>query len=382
MEESPGRVTRNGVTVEFALVGEAGDRRPLQEGDYAQIRFKVTDAGTAQPVRGLAPAAWMDMGQVIEGQAGEQKECKEKVGLYLKGIVGIRPLVDLNAYYLLVMNQDASLSVIDPVVSMTGNTSLYAQVFLKRPGEDWARDRQGRRLFVSMPAAGEVAVVNTETFKLERSFPAGVAPTRVAVQPDGRYLWVGNDSARPSESGVTVVDTEKLEIAGRIATGRGHHEIAFSSDDRFAFVTNRDEGTVSVVDVRRLRKVKDLGTGSLPISIAFSPLSQAAYAADGKDGTISVVDPSRLEVTARVQAKPGLGPLRFSQDGRWGFVVNTAENAVHVLDAAENRLVHDIPLPGKPYQVVFTRAFAYVRLIDSERVQMINLSSRVTRSAV
>jgi hypothetical protein len=32
-------------------------------------------------------------------------------------------------------------------------------------------------------------------------------------------------------------------------------------------------------------------------------------------------------------------------------------------------------MPGKPYQVSFTRAFAYVRLIDSDRVQMVNLTS-------
>jgi len=376
--DGPGRVTKGGVHVDFSLVrtGEGSAQQgPPIEGDYAEVRFKISDASSGQPMPGLKPAAWMDIGYGIAGKGGEQRDCKDKVSLYIKGIVGIRPLVDLNSYYLLLMNKDPTISVIDPVVSMTGSTSLYTQVLLKKSPADWARGGDGRRLFVSMPRANEVAVVDVENFKLLGTVPAGENPTRVAVQPDGRYLWVGNDARTRPDSGVTVIDTEKLTVAKRIETGRGHHEIAFSADDRWAFVTNRDEGTVSVVDVRKLRKEKDLQTGPVPISVAFSPLSAAAYVADGKDGTISVIDATTLEVAARVQAKPGLGPMRFTQDGRFGFVVNPAENAVHVVDASDNRLVHTFPVPGKPYQVVLTRAFAYVRLLDSERVQMINLNS-------
>jgi YVTN family beta-propeller protein len=365
--------------VDFSIgrIGAAAGARqpPLMEGDYVEVRFRMTDATTGRPLAGVKPAAWLDIGNVIQGQRGEQRECKDKVALYLKGIVGIRPMVDLNSYYLMVLNQDPSISVIDPVVSMTGRTSLYATVVLKRPPGDWVRSADSKRIYVSEPRAGEVAVVDTETFKVQASVEAGQEPVRVALQGDGRYLWVGDDAREAAQSGVTVIDTEALKPVARIATGRGHHEIAFSSDDRYAFVSNREEGTVSVVDVDRLRKVKDLRTGPVPISLAFSSLSRALYVADGKEGTIAVVDGSRLEVIARVAARPGLGPLRVTQDGRWAFAVNPAENAVYVVDTAENRLAHTVPVGGKPYQLAFSRAFAYVRLLDSERVVMVNLGS-------
>ena len=67
---------------------------------------------------------------------------------------------------------------------------------------------------------------------------AGMAPARVALQPDGRYLWVGNDASEPTASGVTVIDTEASASVAFIATGAGHHEIAFSEDSRYAFVRN------------------------------------------------------------------------------------------------------------------------------------------------
>jgi hypothetical protein len=128
-----------------------------------------------------------------------------------------------------------------------------------------------------------------------------------------------------------------------------------------------------VIDVGRLAKVRTIRTGPLPISIAYSPHSQAVYVADGKDGTITAIDARRREVVARLRAEPGLGPMRFTDDGRWGFVVNTAEHLVHVVDAAENRVAHAVRVEGKPFQVTLTRAFAYVRLLDSERVGMIDL---------
>jgi YVTN family beta-propeller protein len=377
---SPGdesRVVRDGLVVDFSIgrPGETQPGTPLMEGEYAEVRFRMTDAASGKAVPGLKPAAWLDMATVVAGKGGAERECKEKIGIYLKGVVGIRPMVDLNAYYLLLLNADASISVVDPVVSMTGNTSLFAKVVLKRPGADWARDRDDRRIFVSMPKADEVAVIDAGTFKVVASVPAGQAPTRLALAPDGRQLWVGNDAATAGASGVTVLDTRTLGVVKRLTTGRGHHEIAFSVDGRLAFVTNRQEGTVTVVDAGRLVKVKELRVGGVPISVATSTLSRFVYVAEARSGAVLAIDPARLEVAARLEAKPGLGPMRFSLDGRWGFVVNPAEQVVHVVDAAANRLVHAIPMGGKPYQVSVTRAFAYLRLLDAEQVKLVNLLS-------
>jgi hypothetical protein len=55
--------------------------------------------------------------------------------------------------------------------------------------------------------------------------------------------------------------------------------------------------------------------------------------------------------------------------------VNSLEHAVHVIDAAENRVAHTVHLAGKPYQLAITRGFAYVRLLDTEKVSMVNLLS-------
>jgi YVTN family beta-propeller protein len=376
------RITREGLNIEF-LAGPAGSGADgvskLMEGHTAEIAFRVTDAETGEPVRGLYPVAYMDL---AAGEEAEQSQsqgffkpggCKDRVGLYLQGLVGIRPLIDLNSYFVMVMNQDTTISVIDPILGIQGRTNLYAQVILKRNPADWVKTADEKRLFVSMPAADMVAVVDITQFKLTHNLPAGDSPTRVVLQTDEKYLWIGNNTRKPGQSGVTVIDTTTLQQVAQIPTGSGHHEIALSSDDRYAFVTNRDDGTVTVIDVQNLKKVKDLKLGPRPIALAYSDLSRALYVSDGETGEIAVVDDD-LKVVTRIRTAPGLGPMQVSQDGRWTIAVNPSTNAVYVIDTASNQRIHTLPIEGRPFRVAFSGAFAYVRSLDNEYVSMINLS--------
>ena len=370
------RLVRHGVVVDFQARSVGDDQGPLVEGQLAEVSIRLTEEATGAPVSGITPGLWMDIGRLIEAApGGEQRSCKEKIALYLKGVVGIRPMLDLNSYYIVVMNREPSLAIIDPLVSMAGVTSTLGVIPLEAPGMDWARSLDEKLLYVSMPAAGQVAVVDTDEFKVAANIDAGTAPTRTAMQPDGRYLWIGNSSVEQADSGVTVIDTVSRAPVAFIATGLGHHEIAFSDDSRYAFVSNRDAGTVSVIDVESRQKIKDLETGPVPISLAFSPLAKALYVADGRAGTVTVVGGPDFEISQRITVEPGLGPLRFDPDGRWALMVNPTQDAVYVIDASSNELLHTIDVPDQPYQLVFSQAFAYVRSLGSERVTMINLSS-------
>jgi len=371
------KITRQGISIEFSATPAPGRSMTGEEifaADYVDVSFRITDANTGRPLKGQFPGAWMDLSKTWEGEPAVSRDCKERVGLYLQGLIGIRPQMDLNSYFILVMHKDATIAVIDPITGVKGITKLYAQIILKRAGADWAKTGDEKRLFVTMPRADAVAVVNTDTFKVIRNVEAGKNPVRIALQPDGRYLWVGNNARTASESGVTVIDIDKLAVAEFIPTGKGHHEIAFSDDSRFAFVSNRAAGTVTVIDINRLKKIKDIDTGPLPIALAYSVLSQALYVADADTGEIAVIDGQTLEQVAEIKAKPGLGPLRFSQDGRWAVGVNSKEDVAYVIDPATNTIAHTIAVGKQPFQVAFSRSFAYVRSLGTERVSMIDLS--------
>ncbi|HKP73012.1 MAG TPA: cytochrome D1 domain-containing protein, partial [Pyrinomonadaceae bacterium] len=367
---APQKITHEGVTIEYSVEPVAKSEGML-EGKEATVKFTIRDT-TNQPLTNLRPAAWIDRRKA--GTTTDAKVCREKVQSFLQAQLTQRPDIDLNSYYVLALNEEPNISVIDPLMGF-GSSKLLTLVFLKSPGEDWVMTKDRRKLFVSMPLINQVAVVDTSTWKVVANVDAGTRPTRLRLQSDEKYVWVANDGdAANAPGGVTVIDVAAGKVAANIPTGAGHHEIAFSPDDRYAFVSNKADGTLSVIDVTRLAKLKEIKTGAQPAALAFSPLGRALYVANEGDGTIVAIDPERQEIVTRLQGQPGLVAIRFAPSGRQGFVVNKKDGVVYIFDASSNKLLHTVRVGNSPDQISFTKQFAYVRSLGSEVVQMINLS--------
>jgi YVTN family beta-propeller protein len=358
----------------------AGERKHpagnLVEGEDAVLKFELKDAATHAPIKGLHPAAWMNVQAPPDRgkTGGEPPTCKDKVQAFLQGGLAARPTVDFNTFFILALNDDASLSVIDPLLGF-GSSKLVTQVRLQSPGKDWALDPDADRLYVTLPASNRVAVVDTATWKVVSNIDVGTNPVRIALQPDGKYLWVGHDGAEGSEgrSGVSAIDTETLKEAARIATGHRHHELAFSDDNRYVFVSNRDDGTVTTIDVRKLAQFKEVKTGSGTASLAFSPLGKTLLVAHD-NGSVAALNGRTLEQQARIETAPGLGALRVSPDGRWAFAANAKQGKVYVIDASTQRLAHTLDVGPGPDQISFTGNYAYIHSTATEQVSMIPLA--------
>ncbi|HEX6183865.1 MAG TPA: cytochrome D1 domain-containing protein [Pyrinomonadaceae bacterium] len=375
----PQKLVTQGLEVEFTIepVTPSGDKSAaLLEEQDARVRVRVTDTATRSPLGGVKPSVWMAR---RGGEPATPQQCKEKIKTFLQGSMRARADVDLNTYYVLALNSEPNISVIDPL-SGFGGTKLVTLVMLQEPGEDWVLTADQERLFVSMPAANKVAVVDTNTWKVVANVDTGARPVRLALQPDEKYLWVGTDEG--ADSGVTVIDAATFKPVARVPTGAGHHELALSGDSRTAFVTNRDAGTLSVIDVLKLSKTADVKTGRGADAVAVSPLSKFVYVTDRASGQVAVVDASKASVMAHIAAAPGAASVRFAPGGRYGFVPNPAAGVVHIFDASTNRPLHTLQVTkGKdiagrgPDQIAFTKQFAYVRSAGSLDVTMVRLST-------
>lgn len=379
--KNQGRVIQEGLAVEYTVEPMLSDSADtgLTGGENARVKFRITDATTNSPISGLRPAAWLDYRQTK--QAPLARECREKVSAFLRGSFGARPDVDLNSYYILALNRDASISVIDPIVSF-GSSKLLALVSLSNPGEDWVLSRDSQKLFVTIPMSNQVAVVDTATWKVTTTVEIGVRPGRLVLQKDQKYAWVGDMPATAAQSGVTVIDAVTHKIAARILTGTGRHDVALSADDRFAFVGNAGDGTLSIIDVRKLAKIKDVKVGVITTSLAYSPLSKTIYAIDETTGVMVAVGEESHEPVARLSLKPGINLIRIAPGGRYGFILNMKENTAQVFDTASNKLLHTVEVGLKPDQIVFTESYAYVRSLGSDQVVLLALKDLDTVQSV
>lgn len=359
--------TEQGVSIEFSVAS-----KPVA-GEEATVRFKITGVNGGVPLSNLRPMAWIDQRQ--SPQALAMRECRAKVQAFLQSSFTRRPTVDLNAYFVLALNNEANISVIDPL-SGFGGSKLYTLIPLKSPGEDWVLSADNKRLYVSMPQSNQVAVIDVPTWKVTTDLDAGTKPTRVALQNDQRYLWVG------TTDGVTVIDTFTLKTVARIKTGAGPHEIAFNDDDSLAFVTNKEAGTVSVIDIRNLATLRAIKAGSRPTSLVFSSLSKTAYVANEDDGYILAIGGIRRDAIVRIPAEPGIRTLRIVPDGRYALAVNPVRNIVYIFDLSSNRLLHTVPVGPDSDQISFTSQFAYIRSAASEFVTMIGISNLAKEAPV
>lgn len=368
---------KEGIRVDFTLEHIDPSLPPgtFLEGDNVRFTFEITDTATHRPLSGAYPAAWMDIDE--SENAFSEESCKGKIQNFLTGGIFGRAELDLNVYYVVALNEDPTLSVVDPLFSY-GGSKLLALVQLHSPGKDWALSRDKRYLFVSTPNSREVAVVNTITWTVAQFLPFQSRPDRMVLQPDGHYLWVAyqdGPEGLAQNSGVAVINTESLKVEALIPTGAGAHDIAITDDDRLVFVSNYKDQTVSVIDIGTLQKTATIPTAEGPGFMAWSPASQSVYVTHQIDGSITCIDGKKLQTANRIPAAPGVNRIRFAPNGRLGFIVNPQQNFLYILDAATNKIIQRGEVEAVPDQVTFTDELAYIRHRGSENVLMVPLAA-------
>jgi len=363
-------VEQVGVAVECTLTPLASDRPRsiVYPGDDVEVRFRVTDATTNSPLTNLNPAAWVD-----SQNPAASESCREKIQSFLVGSLSARAEFDLNVFYVLALNDEPSITVVDPLFSY-GGSRLLAMVQLPSPGEDWVLSADGNRLYVTMPLVNLVGVVNTRTWKLIQTVEVGTQPTRIRMQPDGKYVWVSNVKLTTGGGGrVDAIDTDTLKVVSQFPIGSGHHDFAFSSDSHFAYVSNDETGTVFVLDVQSMAKVATLDVGPSAGGLAYSSASKSVYVVDGVGGNVVVIDGRTHEITKRIADAPGLGVIKTAPQDRYVFVANAETDTVHIIDAASNSIIQTADVGPGPDQIIFSLNLAYIRSKRTETILMIPL---------
>ncbi|WP_437940297.1 YncE family protein [Sorangium sp. So ce341] len=386
------RIERDGLSIAFALrsleQGEGALRgaAPAPEvagaaaGSEVLAEFTITDATTGAPVTGLSPLGWMSRRAGAAGAAApagadggavdaapDEEDCQGKIKSFMAGLLSVRPEVDMNAYLLWTLNEDSTLSAINPQIAL-GRTKLRSVVSLAGPGVSFAMHPDRESLYVTLRGGRGLAVVDTRRGLVRSNVPVGEDPSRVAVAPDGRTVWVGNDG----DGTVSVIDARSTDVLKTLQVGSGHHEIAFTGGGRAAWITSQRGDSVVVVDGATLDPLGEIAVGEGIVAIAASDASGVVYAANAARGEVVVLDAARRDVAGRIALKPGLGALEFEPRGRFAFALNPAANEVAVLDGATGAVAHALTGFAAPDAVAFTDAFAYIRNRGAARVSLID----------
>ncbi len=143
---------------------------------------------------------------------------------------------------------------------------LVARVPVDKMPNEVAVSPDGKRAYSANVAADDVSVIDVARRKVVATVPAGKGTHGITVSRDGRNVWTANRASRD----VTVIDTATNRVVATIPVGAYANHVAFSLNNRYAYVTRLTD--MAVIDVRRRRVVGYIPVGRSPHEISLEDL--------------------------------------------------------------------------------------------------------------
>lgn len=359
-------VVRDGVKLEWEL-RDSQSHADASSHRSAVATLTLSDARTGEPIRRARPRAWMDR---TSGEAAEGEACKAKIRSYLGGLLAVQAQVDLNAAWLLVMNDDNTVSVLNPHVAFS-RTKLRSILTLPGRAADWVLHPDGSTLYVSIPETGQLSLIDTRRFSSRGLLRVGEGARRLLLSPDSRRLFITREEA----GRVAVVDAVGQLLAGELEVEPGRLSLAFAQGGRELYVASDRSASIHVFDSVTLESLGTIAGAEGVIALAHHDAAGAVFAANERSGEISIIDPDQRRVTARIPLQQGVSKLGLDPSGRWLLALNSKEGELTAIDAASRTVRATWDKLGTPDALTFTREFVYVRDTGAPRIFLARLDA-------
>lgn len=188
----------------------------------------------------------------------------------------------------------------------------------------------GRILYIAERTAGQIAVFDVETGKVQDTIPVPAEPTGLAISHGGETLYV---TCGAPLNGLCAIDINDNKIAYKIRTGPGACSPTVSADGSRVYVCNRLKNNVTVIDSNVRKKIRNIPVGREPSSAALTPdgslllvanqLPQGRADANAVASTVHIIHTRGLQIVAQIELPNGSTALKgicVSPDGCYAFV--------------------------------------------------------------
>jgi YVTN family beta-propeller protein len=146
---------------------------------------------------------------------------------------------------------------------------------------------------------------------------------------------------------LVVIDLSKLEIIAKIPTGGlQNHMAELNVDFTKVYVDSSDSHETIVIDAKKLEVTKKIITGNHPAHLTLTRDGRLLAVMAEDDNAVNFIDPEKDEV---VKTLPGFYTphfMRFSADGRHGYVANIGAHHLTRVDMSTLEIDGHIALDG------------------------------------
>jgi PQQ-dependent catabolism-associated beta-propeller protein len=133
----------------------------------------------------------------------------------------------------------------------------------------------GSEVWVSSEIGGTVAVIDTSTravktkigFEIPGLRAEAIQPVGVRITADGTKAYVALGPANR----VAVIDTESYEVQKYVLVGQRVWQLAMTPDQKFVISTNGVSNDITFIDVASDEPIQSVTVGALPWGVVVSP---------------------------------------------------------------------------------------------------------------
>lgn len=378
VQPSPAPLVRRASTaleregLRFDLTLEAGSRPEADKSSSAHFEVKVTDVRSGAPVPNIKPLVWLTpLSDKLANGADpllDPAACRTRIQGFTGGLLSARSEAELNAFLLLSLNHDNTITVINPQVAFD-RTKLQALISLPGPGADWVLHPGREKLYVSVPSQGQVVEVDLGRMQVARHFTVGARPGPLLLADNGRRLWMGLEGRGALVQREEGVDT----LHAPVEVGAGPLQLLASADGARLMVLAEGEPALTLLDMRTGAVQARVSLEPGAKDMAYSAHADALWVSWPSTGQVASFSASSLRRQSQLKLEPGLSSLAFAPGGRFAFGLNPTRGEVSILDAATAQRIHRLEGFQQPDVVSFTEAFAYIRDAGHPNLGLISL---------
>lgn len=382
-------VSSGGLQVNFR-VSASGSRflKSVTPGEV-ELGFRLDWEDGKGPASGLEPFAWVARAPgTLESLDGEA--CHEAISRIARGGIASEEAIALNKMQILTLNQDNTLSIINPRVNLA-TANIQGVIPLGGKPLDALVDENRGLVFLLLEKAtmpfgagsgtgapgavggrtekGELATIDLHGNRVRNRLGLQGVPYRMWADPGKDLLWV---TGRNGE--VSLVESESLRLMKNFKWGGGPVNLSLDSSQTRVFLASPTQSEILVLDARRGDHIGKIQTRKAGVELAASAQTGLLYGMDPKGGGILVLDPSKLTELGFIPMAPGASFPKISPGGRFLLALFPQKRALAVVDLDRGLVVQRGKTGQEPEQLEFSEHYGYVLNRQSAYITIFRLA--------
>jgi DNA-binding beta-propeller fold protein YncE len=272
--------------------------------------------------------------------AGFGAKLRQVAMIDLPGDPGFDQVAVANGQVVITRPATNTIEIFSPV-----KRRVIARISQVRDPRGVAVDDQSQRLYVALAGTSHIAVINSQTWQVEKLLRVAHRPDKLLWVPETKTLYAASQLDRC----VSMVDPERGDETA-IELNALPQDMIYDSSRQALLVSLQDVAEVVAIDGSREVAGRFKLVASAPTGLALDSAHRRLYVAVRY--AVVVLDADKGTEIRRIPAPGGTSALVLDPGGKFLYAA-TGDGSVLAIDLTRNVVDHELPTDVKGYTLAY-----------------------------